>query len=178
MWYTASKKEHIRIRWWYNLLIKIKTGGDKSILEGERGMWFLVTGKHDLDLTLLLPTQRNRLWQGRGWLSKSQTRAFCRGPSWPPLPIWEHRLTHETPWDFFFFFCLVARPIILVHRPICRRHGFWLLQTSATFSVVAKHSKPDRDTLGEKEKGATVPWALWQYDGGEDVTLKDGMGLM
>lgn len=29
-------------------------------------MSFLVTGKHDLDLTLLLPTQRNRLWQRRG----------------------------------------------------------------------------------------------------------------
>ena len=145
MWYTACKKEHIRIRWRYHLLIKIKKGeGKKSILGGKRHV-IAHYQKHDHYPTLLLLTARKRCVQTQGTLQTPDPGSLQRSTLTTAAMVG----AQPDSWDSLrLFFNLVARPIILVRHPICRHRGFWLLQTSATSSMVAKHNQPDGDTLG------------------------------
>lgn len=155
MWYTAFKKEHIRIQWWYNLLIKIKKGKKKTLQHVSGGKRRAVPchWKYGLDLTPFLagkargdfPNIRPGCW---AVADHDCCRQFC-GSDCP-------RRTPKTD--------LAARLSILVCHLICHRHGIGLLY-SATSSMVAKHSQPNQDTVGSKGKGVTMPGVLWQRGG-------------
>lgn len=133
MWSTAFKKEHTRRRWWYNLLIKIeKEKKTLRCLWEKEGRKLVIS--HYLDLIPLLPTQRRGNGEARdeflspapgaGQRQVATGRPQLGGTGWPAgvASLGGHALR---------FLCHLT----------CHPRDMGLLQTSATFRVVAKHSK-------------------------------------
>lgn len=154
MWSTAFKKEHIRRRRWYNLLIKIEKGKKKKTL---RCLWESGGRRHVishyLDLIPLLQAQRKgpRGEAGDDFLN-TRPGCFCGGGSWPAT---HGSVALAGPWlgGQALRLSFIGSPGL--PSSLC----LWLPETPATFSMVGKRSKPGHDTLGLKQEGVAVPRA-------------------